>query len=67
MRTRLEDSVSTVVTRSPMLGSAPAAAPRAAVTPADGPDGRLVDLVAALPHTADEVEAAMRPQRIKTR
>jgi len=25
-----------------------------------GPDGKLVDLTAALPHTADEVEAAMR-------
>ena len=27
-----------------------------------GPDGKLVDLDAALPHTADEVEAAMRTQ-----
>jgi Xaa-Pro aminopeptidase len=26
-----------------------------------GKDGKLIDLVAALPHTADEVEAAMRP------
>jgi Xaa-Pro aminopeptidase len=25
-----------------------------------GQDGKLIDLVAALPHTADEVEAAMR-------
>jgi Xaa-Pro aminopeptidase len=25
-----------------------------------GEDGKLIDLVAALPHTADDVEAAMR-------
>jgi Xaa-Pro aminopeptidase len=26
-----------------------------------GPDGKLIDLIADLPHTADEVEAAMKP------
>jgi len=27
-----------------------------------GQDGKLIDLIASLPHTADEVEAAMRPE-----
>ena len=26
-----------------------------------GPDGKLIDLVASLPHTADDIEAAMKP------
>ena len=26
-----------------------------------GPDGKLIDLIASLPHTADEVESAMKP------
>jgi Xaa-Pro aminopeptidase len=26
-----------------------------------GPDGKLIDLIANLPHTADDIEAAMKP------
>jgi hypothetical protein len=28
-----------------------------------GQDGKLIDLIATLPHTADEVEAAMRAEK----